>query len=56
MSNYKQPNPIKRARRDAWRRAIAAFVAEKRGFNRGASEGWRARNNRKAPRLAVRSH
>lgn len=30
------------------------WLVEKRGFNRGASEGWRARNNRKLPRLAVR--
>jgi len=30
------------------------WLVEKRGFNRGASEGWRARNNRKISRIAAR--
>lgn len=31
------------------------WLVERRGFNRGASEGWRARNNRKISRIAART-
>lgn len=44
-------NPIRAARRAQLRKEELWA----RGFNRGASEGWRARNNRKISRIAART-
>ena len=48
-----KPNPQKKALREAWRFAIDKARVESRGANRGAIEGWRARNNRKPSRFVA---
>ena len=50
----KTMNRPKSARALARIAELNRWRVEQRGFNRGASEGWRARNNRKLSRLAVR--
>lgn len=47
-------NTMKRTSSKPYGRMAMRESTARRGFNRGASEGWRARNNRKLPRLAVR--
>ena len=45
------PNLEKRA----FNKLRADSIVERRGFNRGARESWKARNNRKINRIAART-
>jgi hypothetical protein len=58
LPNLVIPAPIVRINRKTRRQARnsdnAANVVALRGFNRGAANQWRARNNRKISRIAAR--
>lgn len=43
------------ARRKALLQEREWLAVYRRGRNRGAAEGWKARNNRKLPRIAARN-
>jgi len=58
LPNLQVATPIVRVNRKTRRQARnadnAANVVAQRGFNRGAANQWRARNNRKISRIAAR--
>jgi hypothetical protein len=58
MPNLVIPTPSVRVNRKTRRQARnadnAASVVAARGFDRGAANAWKARNNRHLPRVAVR--
>lgn len=58
LPNLEVPAPIVRVNRKTRRQARnadnKANVIALRGFNRGAANQWRARNNRKISRIAAR--